>query len=262
MKALLLIVSILVTPLLAADKPGAMDYLTLSAGTWIVTNDNTGMIGKNSYFQSLKITCGYHIGKMKGTISIPIAFTTEKYADSLRYAVYPGNQELTFGIRVYNVSPRIGIVFPLGYPVRGTAWIGSGNIKLLLGSGFKIGEYFNKKISVGGDFSSSICLTDTADGARFGRGSVSGYISVGTSMRFKKYQPGISLMLLGSNLRYSDWGGRESSLSFMPSISCSRSISKKMTLSARVGAGTGKSGTNWERSQINSSASISLYRQL
>ncbi len=243
---------------ISATPSGKFDYLSLSLGTWIVTNDNTGASGKNSFFQSARIFTAYHIGPVKGSISIPLAFTLENYPDRLLYAVYPGNQEMTFGISIGNIQPRVGISFPLGYPVRGTAWIGSGNINALMGMGFRAKTFHNKKISLGGELLTRISLTDTSDGARFGRGSMSGYLSIKSGIAFQKWNFAGGLFLSGSYHPYTDWGGREQGAAIVPTISVKRQLSKKMGLSIKGGAGPGWSGTDWEKKQLNVTSSVSF----
>ncbi len=242
----------------SAEGSGKFDYAALSFGTWIVTNDNTGASSKDSYFQTAKMAAWYHVGKLKGSISIPFTLTFEKYPEYILYAAYPSNGEITFGYQFGAIQPRLGLSFPMGYPLRGTAWIGSGNINGVLGAYFSLFKKPGGDVTIGGDALTRVALTDTSQGARYGRGSVSGYLSLRGSYTRADWKWSFGLFASGSRFVYTDWGGPENSLAVLPMFSAGRRLGSSRELSISFGAGPGWSGEQWGKQQINVSAGVSL----
>lgn len=243
---------------LSAKPVGKIDYAVVSLGTWIATGDNSGAVTKDSYFQSAKVSAWYHVGKLKGSISLPLALTFEKYSDEIRYALYAGDGEVTFGVGAGPVTPRLGFSFPMGYPPRGTAWIGSGNLRMLAGAYFKLGSIRNGTIDFGGDAVFRVAVSDTSDGARLGRGSISGYLSLKATQTSAKWKRSGSLFVSGSRFTYTDWGGKERSISVLPMLSVGRKFGSSSELSVFAGAGPGWSGETWGEPRLNVSAGVSL----
>lgn len=242
----------------AAAPRGDLDYLSLSAGTWVVTNDNTGATSKDSYFQSAKVWVAYHVGPLKGSLSIPLAFTVERYSDELLYAVYPGNQEMLFGFALGRFQPRIGVALPLGYPVDDAAWIGSGNINGLVALGFKTDAKGTGNVTLGGEMLGRVALTDTSDAARLGRGSVSWYVSLRPQLRRKAWGYGVEAFLSGAAFTYTDWGKDEQSVSFLPLLTVKRYLDSGWRISAKAGAGPGWSSREPGKGQVHATGSIAV----
>ena len=241
-----------------AGPRGDLDYLSLSAATWVVTNDNTGASSKDSYFQSAKLWAAYHIGPIKGSVGIPLAFTVERRPGQLLYAVYPGDQEMLFGFALGHFQPRLGVAFPLGYPVDDVAWIGSGNINGLVALGFKTDRVGKGSLSLGGEMLGRVALTDTADGARLGRGSISWYVSLRPELRKNAWGYGVEGFLWGAAYTYTDWGKDEQSVSFLPSLTAKRYLDSGWRISAKAGAGPGWSSREPGKGQVHATGSIAV----
>ncbi|MBD3345104.1 MAG: hypothetical protein GF401_08595 [Chitinivibrionales bacterium] len=246
-----------------AETAFGLDLGVFSLGTWITTNDNTGETGKDSYFNTAKFSLYYHIGAVKAYAGFPVMVTFEDFGDSLRYAVYPADLSLYFGKRLGPVEPRLGLAVPMGYPTSHTAWIGSKNIKLLTGLGYRIGSFLNDKLTIGGEFLGRTCITGIPEGGRFGRYSFSSYLSIAASMALTaKTKIGFELFPQFSYYTDTDWGTPEwKSFGLLPSLSLKTTPSNKTEISLKAGYGKAVSGTDWENNQtvISAGASYNVY---
>ncbi len=204
----------LITLLLALPNFGTsgVDMVILSGVTWGTTNSTLGGGGaKDSYFNSLKADMYYHLGWLKGYVGFPVTLTLEypKDSDDIRYAFFPIDLTLYVGKSLGVVEPRIGMDIPFGYPTTkegAHAWTGSRNYNLLLGLGFSGGEYFNKRLSIGGELMGRVFLNSMEQSALIESGSFKTYLAAKASVKINKsWSTGFEIFTEYKYYRDTDW---------------------------------------------------------
>ncbi|MBD3319801.1 MAG: hypothetical protein GF350_01755 [Chitinivibrionales bacterium] len=267
MKRKKLIVPLLIIAALHLSSPAenkfGLDLGIISLGMWITTNDNTGDAGKDSYFNTANLSLYYHIGAIKAYAGFPVMVTFEDFGDSLRYALYPADFSFYFGKRFGPVEPRLGLAVPMGYPTANIAWIGSKNLKLLTGLGYRIGAFFNDKLTIGGEFLGRLSVTGIPEGGRFGLYSFSSYLSIAATLKLsQKIRAGLELFPQFSYYTDTDWGTPEwKSAGLLPSLTLKILPTNKTEIGLKAGYGKAVSGIEWENNQtvISAGASYNAY---
>ncbi len=144
-------------------------------------------------------------------MGIPLTLTLEypENSNDIYYAFYPIDFTFYLGKSLGPLEPRVGMDLPLGYPTirdGAKAWTGSKNYNLLLGLGFFGGEFFNKRLSIGGEVMGRIYLNGLDKSALIENGSYKVYISTKLSAKlFKKGSAGVELFTEYKNYKNTDW---------------------------------------------------------
>jgi len=121
----------------------SLDLLSLSTGSWIVTppeSDRRIKDGevRNEYalFFNKAVAQGYFtMGAFKGFVSIPVSWTYERQgAGNFREQIWFSDIDAYVGKKHGLFEPRLGLRIPTGYSTK-KAYIGSGNVLLLIGLG-------------------------------------------------------------------------------------------------------------------------------
>ena len=243
-----------------AGKAG-IDMVITSLSTWITTDDASTGTGKDSYFNSAKLSAYYHVGRLRGYVGIPATLALEVYPHEVKYALYPADLTAYVGRKLGPLEPRIGLGVPLGYPAHDTlAWTGTNTIKLLAGLGYRLGSFAEKRVSVGGEYLVRVSLTDTAGGGRVGRGSTSMYATVGAKVRLTAaWSCKLEIFPYYSYYTDVDWGAH--SFGVVPGVGIGYQPTSRVEFGAKAGFGFGRSGEDpANRSNvITGSVGLNLY---
>lgn len=255
------LIAVVMLPIPVSAGKAGVDMVITSVGTWITTNDAATGAGKNSYFTTAKLSMYYHAGWLKGYVGVPATLALEVYPDVVKYALYPADLDAYVGRKLGPVEPRIGMGVPLGYPAHDTlAWTGTNTIKLLVGLGYRLGTFADKRVSVGGEYLLRVSLTDTANGGRVGRGSTAMYAVVNAKVRLSSaWACTIELFPYYSYYTDVDWGSH--SFGVVPGLGLSYRPTSRLKLGAKAGFGFGGSGIDLEnRSKvITGSVGLDVY---
>ncbi len=242
------------------------DLMSLSYSPWVTTNDNSLATSKDAYFHTVNTSLYFHIGKTQGYVALPIMVTVEKYADSTRWASYPTDLIFYFSRKLINgVSPFVGAAIPFGYPADdNTAWIGSRNHRLLIGTNYRIGQFINKRLAIGGQGLVRYFLTGRESGARFGQGSITGYLSTKFSWKFnKRWGTGIEFFPYFGDYSETDWSNNWEGWGGVTYLSASYQPKPKLSFGLKAGMGksfAGEKDVKKFRSNVyNGAVSMSLY---
>lgn len=209
-----------------------------------------------SAYNKLSFDAYFSYANFKGFTGFPILYTMSKKdyvtvngvkvpGDTIVGKSAAGDFSTYIGIRIRNIEPRIGIIFPLGYATNTGVWLGSKNIILKSGVGFSGNLNKKLKLKYGGEFylCNYIAGFPEIAGSQGKRGSWSlePDLKISTE-RFKKLKFGIETLAGFKKfypiwLNYKSFQGYELSSSIVPHIFASYDISSRIYVSGKGGFG-------------------------
>jgi len=227
-----------------ATRPVRLEYATLSASMYSVLADNEGPWGfeKDSYFNTLKITGYFKVFDWMVSAGVPYQLTLELFdiEQLSRYSASLSDFSVEVGRRIGRVTPKLMFKAPLGYPTKDdVAWTGSGNMRLGIGLGAKLGKIMDGRVTFSGEAVVVSTINDTTGYPRFGIGSFGGYAVLKTNFLFmNNFHPAIQAYCDFSRISYSDWSILpQRSITVAPLLSVSRQLGKRFSASIWGGYG-------------------------
>ncbi len=123
-------------PFSQAQWEPSLDLLSLAAGSWTVSPIDATRA--KEYYNKFAVTSYVSFAGLKGFAAIPLAWSIKDHplAENMDQ-IWTGNARVYAGKRVGFLEPRIGAVIPTGYSTdfAENAWIGTGNLEVLIGVG-------------------------------------------------------------------------------------------------------------------------------
>lgn len=154
---------ILLLPLSSqAQAKLSLDLLSLAAGSWMVTPTDATRTGE--YYNKFSVTSYVSFVGLKGFAAIPLAWSIKDHPSAENVdQIWTGNARVYLGKRVGLFEPRIGAVIPTGYSTdfAENAWIGTGNLELLIGVGLNSDLREESKFGLSGELMVEIPLAGT-----------------------------------------------------------------------------------------------------
>ncbi len=116
--------------LLAALSFADFNFATLSIGSW----NTYSREGEHNQFDNLKLETYYNFPKTQMYLSIPLVHTIESSEQGQKESTALGDLQSWLSFDSFLGRTRLGLELPLGYSIdKEHAWLGTQNIKLLLG---------------------------------------------------------------------------------------------------------------------------------
>jgi hypothetical protein len=214
---------------------------SISASSWNVHSGE----GNYTLFSKLTLSTYFSIAGFPASIDFPLALTSKIRSGDLssqRFA--PADLNFYIGKKFNSLEPRIGFTIPLFYSTKGE-WIGSKNIKLRMGAGYRAVDNYKKSTRFSGEMMLSMCLNNSSGKLKTPSSNL--YASIkGVQTLNKKINLGAELLTSGKYSVWKSWKDsydhdnvRELGAGIMPEIFADFKFTKKFYASIKAGGGPG-----------------------
>ncbi len=230
MKSLLLFA--MITLIISANP---ISMVTISPGSWIVAQKKQpgDAVTEQFFFNKIPIETYYSVGKMRGYLQIPIAWSHEWQMDRGQFGL--GDITLYGAYPLPYFEPRFGVVAPGIYDTD-KSWIGSRNTKLYLGVSANNNPYKTRVVGVSGEVVILPYVSESGALAEVGSWDLLTLTKVTWEIEDRK---NLALEIL-TNISAVTWKGADNpnySLTVVPVLFYNQPFGDNITLGAKGGIG-------------------------